>query len=165
MAASKRRVNNLFFDQVDAVLDWAGIEAEIGRYYHAGSAKGGKPAYPGLLLFKMSLLGIWYGLSDRELENRVNDSLSFGRFCGLSMLDPVPDHSCLSRFRSRLMATGGWDALLAEVARQFERRGLVVRSGGIVDASITDSPRRPKPALSLPKGWPKQYEVVEDNAG
>lgn len=116
MAASNRRVRNLFFDQVDAVLDWAGIEAEIGRYYHAGSSKGGKPAYPGLLLFKMSLLWIWYGLSDRELESRVNDSLSFGMFCRLSMLDTVPDHSCLSRFRKRLIATGGWDALLSEVS-------------------------------------------------
>jgi transposase, IS5 family len=154
MAVSNRQIRNLFFDQLDAVLDWPGIEAEISKHYKAGLTKGGKPAYSGLLLFKMSLLGIWYGLSDRDVESRVNDSLSFSMFCGLSLADKVPDHSCLSRFRKQMMDAGGWDSLLAAVAKQFEDRGMVVRNGGIIDASITDSPRKPRGR--------KEYELVED---
>ncbi|MCB2170015.1 MAG: transposase [Deltaproteobacteria bacterium] len=40
--------------------------------------------------------------SDPELENQINDRLSFKKFLGLSFSKPSPDHSTFSRFRSRL---------------------------------------------------------------
>jgi len=50
----------------------------------------------------MQLVSIGYGLSDVQIEEMVNDSLSTMRFCGLALEDTVPDHSTLSRFRSEL---------------------------------------------------------------
>jgi len=48
----------------------------------------------------MSLLQSWYGLSDYEVEDRVNDSISFSYFCDLHIDQVAPDHSTLSRFRT-----------------------------------------------------------------
>lgn len=62
----------------------------------------GQPSYDGLLLFKMGLLQTWYGLSDYELEDRLNDSISFSKFCGLPLDRSAPDNSTLSRFRTEL---------------------------------------------------------------
>ena len=57
----------------------------------------------GLLLFKMLLTGIWHGgLSDESVEDMANANLHVMRFLGLSLEDDVPDHSVLSRFRTRL---------------------------------------------------------------
>ena len=144
MAISHRKVNNRFFQQMDTLLDWKAIERTINRYDKRGQGIAGNLAYPGLVLFKMSLLGIWYDLSDRALEERVNDSISFSRFCGLSLEDPVPDHSIVSRFRTMLTYEGAWDQLLAEVNRQLESHKLLVKTGVLVDASITSTPRKPK---------------------
>ena len=37
---------------------------------------------------------------------------------------------------------GALDQVLREINRQLEAQGLVVKSGAIIDASVTDSPRR-----------------------
>jgi IS5 family transposase len=108
-----------------------------------------------LLLFKMLLAGIWNGgLSDESVEDMANTNLHVMRFLGLSLEDAVPDHSVLSRFRTRLTAADAWDGLLEQVNRQIQTHNITVRKGCHVDASITQSPRKPKirPA----------YEVVSD---
>ena len=50
----------------------------------------------------MTLLQTWYGLSDYEVEEKINDSLSFMKFVGLTLEDDVPDNSVLSRFRTEM---------------------------------------------------------------
>ena len=155
LALSKRKINTRFFDAVNAMIDWGRIERVIDQFDTRGKRLDGNPCYAGLVLFKMSLLGIWYGLSDRELEDHVNDSISFTRFCGLSLEDSIPDHSIVSRFRTMLSTQEVWHTLLDEVNRQLQEKGLLVRTGTIVDASITESPLKPKGKA--------QYEVVADN--
>jgi IS5 family transposase len=98
----KRVKKNLFFKQINLLIDWSALETEIAKAYKKGESVDGRPAYSGLLLFKMLLLGIWYGLSDERVEEMVNDSLSAMRFCNLCVEDDVPDHSVLSRFQSAL---------------------------------------------------------------
>ncbi len=68
LALSKRKINTRFFDAVNAMIDWGRIERVIDQFDTRGKRLDGNPCYAGLVLFKMSLLGIWYGLSDRELE-------------------------------------------------------------------------------------------------
>ncbi|HAF35627.1 MAG TPA: IS5/IS1182 family transposase, partial [Sphingobacterium sp.] len=57
----------------------------------------------------MTLLQTWYGLSDYEVEDRINDSISFSRFVCISLDDSVPDHSVISRFRSSLKEKGVYE--------------------------------------------------------
>jgi len=97
-----RKMKQIFFSQINTLLDWSSISSVIAEDYRKGKSATGKPSYDGLLLFKMCLLQTWYGLSDHEVEDRVNDSISFGYFCGLTIEQVAPDHSTLSRFRSAM---------------------------------------------------------------
>ena len=90
---SRRKLQSEFFTQINKCLDWNAIDMQIKKHYNKGASVAGRPSYPGLLLFKMCLLQTWYGLSDYEVEEKVNDSLSFMRFVGLQLEDEVPDHS------------------------------------------------------------------------
>lgn len=87
------------------------------------------------MLFKTELLRTWYGLSDGEVEEQVNDRLSFSRFVDLGMEDSAPDSTTVCRFRNILVKADLYDRVLDEIKRQqLENRGVVVRHGAIVDA-------------------------------
>lgn len=144
VALSKRKLKSEFFTQMNLLLDWSLIEIELKKYYSKGFSVSGRPSYSGLLLFKMSLLQSWYGLSDYEVEEKVNDSLSFMQFVDLTLEDDVPDHSVLSRFRTELTAKGAFDKLMNCINGQLQQKGILLKKGAIIDASITDSPRKPR---------------------
>ena len=78
-----RKIKKQFFTQINTLLDLDSLISIIDTYYQKGESATGKPSYDGLLLFRMCLLQTWYGLSDYEVEDRVNDSISFSYFCGL----------------------------------------------------------------------------------
>ena len=97
-----------------------------------------------MVLLKCLLLQQWYRLSDPGLEEALSDRLSFRRFVGLALADPVPDHSTLSRFRTELSRRGLAERLLAELNRQLDARGLMVKAGTLIDASLVAADcRRP----------------------
>ena len=79
----QRKVKQTFFSQINTVIDWAPIRAIIEVAYTKGYKSTGRPSYDSLVLFKIELLRTWYGLSDGEVEDQVNDRLSFSRFAGL----------------------------------------------------------------------------------
>lgn len=139
-----RKIKSVFFNQIDALIDWRPISNVINKHYTRGSSAVGKPSYDGLLLFKMCLLQTWYGLSDYEVEDRVNDSISFSKFCGLTLEQPSPDHSTLSRFRTAMTNAGAFEKLFKQLNRQLEKHQIIVKTGAIVDASVIDTPLKPK---------------------
>ena len=140
----QRKVKQTFFSQINTVIDWAPIRAIIEVAYTKGYKSTSRPSYDGLVLFKIELLRTWYGLSEGEVEDQVNDRLSFSRFAGLGMEDIVPDSTTVCRFRNILVEADLYDTLLAEFNRQLEAKGIIVKRGAIVDASITNTPRRPR---------------------
>ena len=84
----------------------------------------------------MSLLQTWYGLSDYEVEDRVNDSISFSYFCRLHINEISPDHSTLSRFRTMMTKAKAYESLFKEINRQLEAHNIIIKTtGAIVDAS------------------------------
>lgn len=153
-AIERRKIKSQFFDQINRLLDWQAIDKELTKYYTKGLSATGRASYPALVLFKMTLLQTWYGLSDYEVEDRVNDSISFMEFVGLTLEDTVPDHSVISRFRTALSQNNAYEYLLHLINEQLEQRNIVVKQGAIVDASITDSPRKPR--------GKKSYQIAED---
>lgn len=84
----------------------------------------------------------------------ANSNLHVMRFLGLYLEDDVPDHSVLSRFRTRLTAARAWDGLLEQINQQINALNITVTKGCHIDASITQSPLKPKTKPS--------YEVVND---
>ena len=90
-------------ERINKVVSWKNIEAVLREYYGTGTSKDGADAYPPLMLLKCLLLQKWLRIpSDPELENQINDRISFKKFLGLPLDKPSADHSTFSRFRSRL---------------------------------------------------------------
>jgi len=139
-----RKIKKVFFGQINTLLDWQSISSTIDKYYIKGKSAVGKPSYDGLLLFKMCLLQTWYGLSDYEVEDSVNDRISFSYFCGLNIDQVAPDHSTVSRFRTAMTDAGAYENLFKEINTQLESHQIIVKKGLIVDASVIDTPLRPK---------------------
>lgn len=125
-----------FLNQIDHLIDWASIEKAISQHYASTKDATDRPAYPGLFLFKMLLVGIWHGgLSDEAVEDMANANLHVMRFLGLQLEDDVPDHSVLSRFRTRLTVARAWDGLLEQIDQQIHAYNVTVSTGCHVDAT------------------------------
>lgn len=142
-ALSRRRERHRdVLSEIDGLVDWSRF-ARVLKDVH--SAAKGEAAYPPLMMFKVVLLQRWYGLSDPAMEAALFDRISFLRFAGLSSEDETPDHTTIWRFREMLGKTGLIDGLFAELSSQLEARGLMVKQGTLIDASIVPSAaRRPR---------------------
>src|SRR3954453_7105182 len=127
-------------ERLDAALDWAAPEVIVAGIY--ASREGGL-AYPLLTYVKLLLLPPWYGVCAEGLEAAVDDRLSFRRFAGIPLAESVPDHSSVWRFREELAKRGLAAKLLAEVNRQLDAKGLVLRRGTLIDATILEAAVRP----------------------
>jgi len=139
-----RKIKKQFFKQLTTLIDWQQIQSMINDYDQRGRKSVGNLAHDGLVLFKMCLLQTWYGLSDYEIEDQVNDRLSFSSFCGLSIDSVAPDHSTLSRFRSSMSQLGVYEKLLQLINDELEKHQFLVKQGAIVDASVIPTPLKPK---------------------
>lgn len=124
-------------ERLDELVKWYRFEKLVAHMRDAGSA--GRPGYPALVLVKALLLQAMYGLSDRELEDALCDRLSFRRFAGLSLDEAIPDHSVLNRFRNRLVAEGLIDKLFAELDRQLDKAGVILKRGTMLDATLIET--------------------------
>ena len=79
-------------EQITVLVDFAMFRAELEQAVpRADGAKGGRPAFDHVLMFKILLLQAMHGLSDERCEYLIKDRLSFMRFLGLGLADPVPD--------------------------------------------------------------------------
>jgi transposase, IS5 family len=130
---------NDFLERLDRTLDWKPMETALQAMYPATT---GRPPCPPLVLFKMSLLQHCYGLSDPQCEELVTDRLSWRRFVGLGLQESVPDETTLVRFRQRLREHGLHENLLAVVNEQLEKRGLILKTCTLVDATLLQAARR-----------------------
>ena len=130
-------------EKMDKAINWSRVNSVLMSHYVVGTSSEGADAYPPLLLYKCMLLQKWFRInSDPELENQINDRLSFKKFLGLSFSKPSPDHSTFSRFRSRL-SKEAMDQVNSEILRQFEQQGLTINEGIAVDARLVQSASKP----------------------
>lgn len=99
----------------------------------------GRAAWPVLVLFRALLVGSLYGLSERELEEALADRLSFRRFVGLGLEESVPDHSTLNRFRNELVRLELHEKLFAELDKQLDAAGVMLKRGTMLDATVIET--------------------------
>ena len=135
-----RAGRNDWLGEIDKMIDWPAISVVLSRIY---SSDEGRPSYPVLTLVRLLLLQQWYCLSDPGLEEAVDDRLSFRRFAGLPLDEGVPDHSTIWRFRQELERQGLSEALFAEINRQLDAKGLIIRKGTLIDATIVKAAVKP----------------------
>jgi transposase, IS5 family len=136
------------FDDIYKLVDWDKIEALLACVH---SSSCGGASYPPLIMFRAMLLQVWHKLSDPEAEKQLYRDLLFRRFCGLSLMDNVPDHSTISRFRNHLIAKDLYRKLLDEINHQLAEKGAIVKVGevSIVDATVIEAHQcRKKPGVN-----------------
>jgi len=136
------RTQKFLIEVMDAI-DWKPVSTILTEHYPVGKSEFGNKAYHPLMLLKALLLQKWFGIkSDPELENQINDRLSFKAFIGLPFSEPSPDHSIICRFRERI-GKAELEKIFHELLEQFNRLGFSIESGMAVDARIIRSASRP----------------------
>ena len=136
-----RSAGHPFYDQLQDVLQTADFDRfveDLCKPYYSSSARGRSSLPPGRY-FRMLLVGYFEGLdSERGIEWRCADSLSLREFLLLSSRENVPDHSWISKTRSRLPLEVR-EAIFAWVLKQLAEHGLVKGDRIGVDASTMEA--------------------------
>jgi transposase len=135
-----RSPGHAFYDRLQAILVGAGFDSFAETTcapYYAGER--GRPSLPPGRYFRMHLVGYFEGIdSERGLEWRCSDSLSLREFLRLGTTEPVPDHSWLSKTRSRLPLEAH-EAVFAWVLERLAEHGLIKGERIGIDASTMEA--------------------------
>jgi IS5 family transposase len=130
-------------ERIAALVDFAMFGPELERAVPRGDgAKGGRPAFDRVVMFKILLLQAMHGLSDERCEYLIKDRLSFMRFLGLGLADPVPDANTIWTFREALKRAGAVERLFALFDATLRAAGFLAMGGQIVDATIVAAPKQ-----------------------
>ena len=132
--SQSRRSGSL--DDIAGLIDWAEIDQHLVCIYASAT---GEQGWPPLALFKALLLSVWYDLSDVKLAEALDDRASFRRFCGFASDEPTPERTAFVRFRRELVARSLDRGLFEVVTKQLDARGVAVRPGTLIDASVIAS--------------------------
>jgi hypothetical protein len=101
-------------ERIAALVDFQqfrpGLEQTVPR---SDGSKGGRPAFDHVLMFNILLLQAMHSLSDERCEYLIKDRLSFMRFLGLGLADPVADANTIWTFREALKRAGAVQVLFA----------------------------------------------------
>lgn len=135
-------------------------------------SKGGRPAYDYVLMFKILILQRYYNISDDATEYAILDRLSFMRFLGLGINDPVPDAKTVWLFRDKITDGGMIEKLFRLLDKQLDSDGIIVHKGKLVDASIVEVPvqrnsREENKELkegNIPENWEENKLRQKDTA-
>ncbi len=131
---------NARLEKIESLVNWSRFEQLLSRVRPGES---GRPPYRALAMFKALLLQQWYGLSDPGLEEALGDRLSFRRFCGFALDEATPDETTICRFWQAVIAAGLRDRLLGELNGQLEGRGLMLKQGTMIDATLVAAQAAP----------------------
>jgi transposase, IS5 family len=93
-------------------------------------------------MFKVMVLQALYNLSDDQAEFQIQDRLSFMRFLGLGLGDPVPDAKTIWLFREHLSQARAVENLFARFDKHLAKAGYLAMGGQIVDATIVAAPKQ-----------------------
>jgi transposase, IS5 family len=149
-------------ERIAGLVDFEMFRRELERAVpRSDGSKGGRPAFDHVLMFKVLLLQAMHTLSDERCEYLIRDRLSFMRFLGLGLADPVPDANTIWNFREALKRAGAVEALFQRFDAALRAAGYLAMSGQIVDATIVAAPRQRNTAAEkeaikagrIPDGW------------
>lgn len=132
---------NKFLNDAQEMIDWEGFEKLINHYIVY--KKGGRPPYPVILMLKMHLLQMWYGLSDEQCEFQCKDRLTFRKFLNLGIEDNIPDATTLENFRHKLVESNLADYLVKYFDECCVDNGLIKKDGSLIDATFIKANSRP----------------------
>ena len=107
---------------------------------YSDNARGVRPPYDLVLMFKILVIQAQHGLSDDRAEFLINDRLSFMRVLGLGLGDRVPDAKMIWKFRERLSRAGAVDRLIRRFDDAVRAAGYIAMLGQFVDSCLVAAP-------------------------
>ena len=139
-AKKKRTRRERFLDAIEAVTPWAALVAELEPFYPKGEGRGRPPI--GLeRMLRMYVAQQCFGLSDEGIEDTVYDSQSIRRFVGIDLArEAAPDATTLLKFRHLLETQGLTRTIFETINAHLAQKGLMMREGTIVDATLIAAP-------------------------
>jgi len=139
----KQTRRDKFLAEMEQVVPWARLVARLQPQYPRGER--GRPPMGLERMLRVYFLQQWYGLADEALEDALYDSQALRGFAGIDLnRDPVPDATTLLKFRHWLERHELTRVIFEEVGSVLEERGLLMRQGTIVDATIIAAPASTK---------------------
>ena len=140
--AKKRKTRReKFLERMDGLVPWRELE-DLIRPHYPKAGRGRRP-YPLSSMLRVHCVQLFYNMSDPGMEDMLYEVESVRRFAGLR-LDALPDETTILKFRHLLEDHGLGEGLKAGIDRSLESRGLSLREGTVLDASIVDAPSSTK---------------------
>ena len=154
-------------ERLNAIVDFEAFRPDLARAVpRSDGSKGGRPPFDHVLMWKVLVLQAIHSLSDERTEFLIKDRLSFMRFLGLGLSDPVPDANTIWTFREVLTRamieeTSAITALFRAYEAALARAGFLAMGGQIIDATIISAPKQRNTdgekadirAGRIPEGW------------
>ena len=113
--------------------------------HYPRSGRVGRPPIGVPRMLRMYFLQQWYSMSDEALEDALYDSQAMREFVGIDLArEQVPDATTLLKFRRLLEQHELTKAIFEEVNALLAERGLLMREGTLVDATIIAAPSSTK---------------------
>jgi IS5 family transposase len=140
---TKRTRKREFLDEMNLVVPWTELIALIEP--HAPAGKTGRPPFAAATMLRIHFLQQWFGLSDPAMEEALHD---VPLYCEFAHLDPgmgrLPDESTILRFRHLLEENKLSIQLLATINATLATKGLMLKTGTVVDATLIAAPSSTK---------------------
>ena len=143
-AKKKQTRRERFLEEIGALVPWAELITAIAPFYPKGEGRGRPPI--GLeRMLRMYVVQHCFALSDEGTEDAVYDSQSIRRFVGIDLAhEDAPDKTTVLHFRHLLEAHGLTRRVFATINAHLAAKGLLLREGTIVDATIISAPSSTK---------------------
>ena len=135
-------------ERLGAIVDFELFRPDLARAVpRSDGLKGGRPPFDHVFMFKVLILQTSHSLSDERTEYLIKDRLSFMRFLGLGLADPVPDANTIWTFREALTRAKidgkpAIEVLFRAYEAALTKAGFLAIGGQIIDASIVAAPKQ-----------------------
>ncbi len=133
-----------FLAEMEQVVPWDSLLALIEPFYPVAGR--GRHPYPIATMLRVHLMQNWFSLSDPAMEEALYEIASMRQFARLTLSKPIPDETTILNFRRLLEENELAAEILVRVNRYLSRKGLLLRQGSIVDATIIAAPSSTKNA-------------------
>ena len=138
----KKTRKRQFLAQMDKVVPWDDLVALIAPYYPEG--RNGRPPFSLHSMLRIHFLQQWFSLSDPAMEEAFFDTPLYSEFAQLEAMSRLPDESTILRFRHRLEKHKLAEQILNTVNDLLSARGLLLKAGTVVDATLIPAPTSTK---------------------
>ena len=155
----KKTRREKFLEEMDGVIPWNEL-LKIVRHRYPKKGNGRQPM-PVERMLRIYFLQQWYGLSDPGMEDALYDSESMRRFAQIDLAtDPVPDETTILNFRHYLEEYHLTEQIFEKTKQYLTGKGLMLREGTIVDATIINAPSSTKN-----ESWTRDPEMKQTKKG